>query len=283
MEEILVFKRINAKDFAAVPYLETSALMGSHPDGIRFSTEKPNVIVGPNGAGKSALMRSLALHTLSWFTGTSAFDSNYLDDYKVKNAWREVDSQRRYAHYEATGRWEDLYDYLGGLEVETDYAPALYYRPGHIPGNERMVSAAMMVGYFDEAKAYGRLTEKKSSGQQCLALLDRLREVLSGNTASLQAYAVQNGGLGKGAKSKHLTEPRSNLPADAKPVLLMDEPEQSLDVKAELLLWHQIQDADMSKMQVIVATHSLYPLMHQEQFNLIEAVPGYARDVLELL
>lgn len=278
-----MFKNVKVKDFATVPYLETSSLIRHRPEGILFSTEKPNAIVGPNGAGKSALLKALALHTLSWFTGTSAFDSNYLDSFKLKEAWREADSKRRYAHYEATGRWEDLYDYLGGLEVETDYAPALYYRPGHIPGNERMITAAMMVGYCEEAKAYGRMTDKKSSGQQCLALLDRVHAVLGGDISSLQAFIEQNGGLGKGAKSRHLIEPRTNLPVDAKPVLLMDEPEQSLDALAELVLWRQIAAADMSKMQVIVATHSLYPLMHPEKFNIIEAVPGYSESVMQLL
>jgi predicted ATPase len=278
-----MFKNLKVKDFATVPYLETSSLIRHRPEGLQFSTEKPNAIVGPNGAGKSALLKALALHTLSWFTGTSAFDPNYLDSFKLKEAWREADSKRRYAHYEATGRWEDLYDYLGGLEVETDYAPALYYRPGHIPGNERMITAAMMVGYCEEAKAYGRMTDKKSSGQQCLALLDRVHAVLGGVISSLQAFIEQNDGLGKGAKSRHLIEPRTNLPGDAKPVLLMDEPEQSLDALAELVLWRQIAAADMSKMQVIVATHSLYPLMHPEKFNIIEAVPGYSESVMQLL
>jgi predicted ATPase len=63
----------------------------------------------------------------------------------------------------------------------------------------------------------------------------------------------------------------------------MDEPEQSLDALAELVLWRQIAAADMSKMQVIVATHSLYPLMHPEKFNIIEAVPGYSESVMQLL
>jgi ABC-type cobalamin/Fe3+-siderophores transport system ATPase subunit len=272
LEDILVFKRINAKNFLTVPFLETSQLMRNHQGGVEFSTEKPNAIVGPNGAGKSALLKALSLHSLSWFTGVSAFDSNYLDDFKLKDAWRQIGY-----------RWEDVYEYLGGLEVETDYAPALYHRPGHIPGNERMIAAAMMVGYGDEAMEYGRLTRHKSSGQQCSALLDRIRSVLSGDLTNLQDYATQNGGLGAGAKSKLLVEPRTHLHAGAVPVLLMDEPEQSLDAKAELEFWHQVAEADLSKMQAIIATHSLYPLMHPEKFHIIEAVPHYAQEVSKLL
>jgi predicted ATPase len=64
---------------------------------------------------------------------------------------------------------------------------------------------------------------------------------------------------------------------------MMDEPEQSLDAKAEMLLWGQIAKADCDKVQVIVATHSLYPLMHPELFHLIEAVPGYAQEVRKLM
>ncbi|HIH2749869.1 TPA: hypothetical protein ACYLN4_005666 [Burkholderia lata] len=273
-----MFKSVFAKEFTAVPWLETSALMQSHPAGVVFSVEKPNVIVGPNGAGKSALMRALSLATLSSLTGISALDDKYAGGLGEEPCWRKIEE-----------RWREKYEFLGGLTMETDNAPAMFYRPGHLPGNERMVAAAMMTGYFEEAKEYGRLTRNKSSGQQCSALLNRIIEVLKGAPASKQ-YAMQNWSW-NGRKPenwaddnvRHLKARFGDLPDTVLPVILMDEPEQSLDAKNEAMLWRHIAGSNTSNVQVIVATHSLSPIMHPEKYNLIEAVPGYADEVRALL
>jgi len=66
-------------------------------------------------------------------------------------------------------------------------------------------------------------------------------------------------------------------------MILMDEPEQSLDVKAEAQLWSSLSKADCAKMQIIVATHSMYPLLHKDNFNLIEAEDGFVDEVLALM
>ena len=250
-----------------------------------FSTEKPNVIVGPNGAGKSALLKALSLMTLSHQTGASSFDSKYVSHLDADNYW----ASHGY-------RWDHLYTFLPGLSVDTDYAPALYYRPGHVPGNQEMVSAAMMSGYFDEAREYGTLTRNRSSGQGCSALLARVIAVLEGDLSPMQ-YRYVNWRYGTrpvdltrdrdASETQHraevLKQRYGNLPADVLPVILLDEPEQSLDAMAEMVLWRKVATADSRRVQVIAASHSLYPLMHPEQFNLIEAVPGYLAQVLALL
>jgi len=71
--------------------------------------------------------------------------------------------------------------------------------------------------------------------------------------------------------------------AQGRPLLLMDEPEQSLDALAEARLWRTIEAADCDRMQIIVATHSLYPILHPERFHLIEATPGFVESVTELV
>ena len=273
-----MFKSAFAKEFTAVPWLETSALMQSHPGGIVFSVEKPNVIVGPNGAGKSALMQSLSLATLSWLTGVSALDDKYAGGLGDEPVWKQIGE-----------RWREKHEFLGGLSMDTDNAPAMFYRPGHVPGNEEMLNVAMMCGYSEEAKEYRQLTRNKSSGQQCSALLDRIIEVLRGAPASKQ-YAMQNWSWNgrrpddwADEKVRRLKARFGKLPDTVMPVILMDEPEQSLDAKAEAMLWRDIRGVDAFKVQVIVATHSLFPIMHPEKFNLIEAVPGYADEVRALL
>lgn len=276
---------LQAKEFGAVPYLEGSSLMQAHPKGVRFSTSKPNVIVGENGAGKSAIMRAMALQTLSFYTGTSAFDKSYLTSNEAKDYWR-TDCQ-----------WRHEYTYLPGLTVKSDRAPALYYRPGQIPGGECSITHAMMTGYFDEARAYADLTENKSSGQQGRALLGEILAVLSGQ-AAVPAIGYANWNFGKeikklanGSNQFHgyydyqaeILKEQYQPQEGALPLVLMDEPEQSLDAKSAAMLWQHIAQTDCSKVQVIVASHSWYPFLHPEQFNLIEATPGYLDETRLLL
>ena len=281
-----MIRKIFAKNFAAVPYLETSQLMQSHPDGITLSTEKPTVIAGPNGSGKSALLTAMSKLTLSYQTGTSALDNNYLETLLEPALW----TRKR------VGR-DDVIEFMAGLVVDTDFAPAAYYRPGHVPGNDEMVTAAMMRGYFNEAKMYGRLTRDRSSGQGCSALLKRVLDILDGDVSSVQSYILQNWSYG--LKPVDLTKKRqyiadhdrfveemkkrAALPETVLPMLLLDEPEQSLDARSELEFWRKVAAVDTSKVQVVVATHSLYPLLHPERFHIVEATPGYAESVRALL
>jgi energy-coupling factor transporter ATP-binding protein EcfA2 len=272
-----------ANKFRAVPYLETSQLMQGHPKGLHFSLKQPNVIVGPNGAGKSALLKAMALLTLSHVTGESAFDDKYTLDRDADTYWTELP------------RWRE-FEFLQGLTVKSDHGPALYYRPGHIPGNETGITHAMMTGYFKEAKEYASLVEHKSSGQKSQALLQKVEAALTGKTTSWE-YQYVNWRSGKelrdpghnrspmpwDLRAEILKKRHAETPETAIPLVLMDEPEQSLDARAEVALWQTIASAPCKKVQVIVATHSLYPLLHPNGFNLIEAVPGYAKEVRSML
>ena len=278
-----MLKQVTVKDFKGVPYLETSQLMQTCKGAIKFSSTKPTVIVGPNGAGKSALLTSLALRFLAYFTGESSFDDNYVGGNDCKAWWTK------------TRDWGNDYVYLKGLDCKTDNAPVLYYRPGHIPGNEPDVVHALMMGYSKGARNYAEAVEKKSSGQGNQAMLAKVLAALDGTGAPLkylhtnwryQKEAVELSGRGWYGDYDYQAEvlKASYKPeASAIPLVLMDEPEQSLDARAEAKLWGAIASADCSKVQVIVATHSLYPLMYPKKFNLVEAEPGFIKDVLSLM
>lgn len=272
---------LNAVNFSAVPYLETSSLMNGRKKGIRFSIEKPNVIVGENGSGKSALLKALALHTLTYFSGRSALDKNYIDD----KYWREV--RRYYGEYE----------YLPGLQVKSNFAPALFYRPGFLPGDECDLSHSMMMGYFNEARRHGELVNKKSSGQQSQALLTEIRAVLNnemtvpsigyanwtfGDKPRALASAGRTNFIGSYDYKAEILRKQYAVNGEI-PVVLLDEPEQSLDSRAEALFWEAVANVDCKKVQVIGATHSWYPILHPERFNIIEATPGYLKDLNRML
>ena len=177
--------KLRVDGFKAVAHLETSALMALKKKKLTFSTTKPNVLVGPNGSGKSALVSALALRHLAHFTAGSTFDTKYVLGSESRNYWTR---EREWGHD---------YAFLKGLECDTDNAPALYYRPSHVPGNENDITAAMMVGYFDEAKAYARLVENKSSGQQSQALLAQMLDRTCGKVTPteirLHRLAIRQG------------------------------------------------------------------------------------------
>lgn len=263
---------LSVKDFKAVPYLETSQLIANNPT-VKFTHNKPNVIVGPNGAGKSALLKALSFYTLSNYLGVSCLDDNYIVGRDADALWANIGSA-----------WREEFVYLHGLAIVGDRAPAMYYRPNHIPGNERMIAAAMMMGYCEEAKAYGELTKRKSDGQKSLAVQARIMEFLQNpvidgyQRVNWHYRGVDSHKSDNTSKAQVLT----NLYRDCSgtPMLLMDEPEQSLDTLAEVRLWKTIENADCSKLQIIVASHSMYPVLYNGRFNLIEAMPGYIDSVL---
>jgi ATPase subunit of ABC transporter with duplicated ATPase domains len=238
---------LRTNEFTAIPYLETSSLMRTHGKELRFSRAAPNVVMGPNGSGKSALLNTLAVRFLTYFASQSTLDRRYLLDVDSRAWWSRTRERR------------DEYVWLKGLDCKTDNAPALYYRPGHVPGNEPTVADAMMGTYWQEAQEYAKLVERKSSGQQNQAVLGKIVEALEGKELPTQ-YAYMNWDFGteprdpgklrafdEAADMAHKAEVLKALyrPKDgAVPLILMDEPEQSLDTKAEAQLWACIAKAD---------------------------------------
>lgn len=278
-----MLKSLTAKAFKAVPYLETSALMANRDGRLEFSLDKPNVIIGPNGAGKSALLTTLSIRFFAFFLGATPRLSmgEYENTMEARDWWQSGDRYNS-SHF------------LKGLEVDTDNGPTRYFRPQHMPGNEHSVAHAMCMGrgWGDAAREYARRTEHKSSGQQGQAMLEDILSWLRGTGTPPRLQVCVE------FLEKHKEEPSGNYfwgdtrdwqmrdlyqkvvgHETGRPLLLMDEPEQSLDVLAEAKFWKVVEQTDCQDKQVIVATHSLYPILHPERFNIIEAVPGYADEV----
>lgn len=272
-----MIRSLHLRDFKGISYLQSAAIAKNNPQGFVFSLDKPTVIVGPNGAGKSALLRTIAVRFLADLTGESTFDKYYVKEQSP--------------YWTRESKWRQDWKFLEGLECDTDNGPAVYYRPNHIPGNESSIVNAMMMGFCDEARAYAALVEKKSSGE---GHSNRLKAVLSVIRKKTQpAYKYSNWNFDKEPRKldrsqwhgdwdfraeilKSLFEGRG-----ATPVVLLDEPEQSLDALAQIHFWNTLQSRPLA--QTIIATHSLYPLMYPDKFSFIEAVPGYITQVNALL
>lgn len=283
--------------FAAVPHLSATSLIQTHYGKIKFSTKKVNVIVGPNGSGKSSLVDYLAKIHLAFTVGYSAFDERALERLSTvyKGIWGEMD------------RYQGTCQLFDPKVVKTDLGFTWFYRPGAIPGGKdsETLTGAMMTGYFEEAKEYGALTKDKSSGQACRSLISELMDALVSDTLEPSeprrvnwTYSREDDVTFSKTRGSRMTEFGFDLmPWDIQrrvllgmfldnkgiPLFLMDEPEQSLDALAESQFWKTVEGVDTSNRQVIIATHSLYPFLHPENFNLIEAEPGYVKKVKEAI
>lgn len=267
-----MYKRVKiVSEFKPVPYLASADIMKTHPNGVEFDTKKVNVILGPNGSGKSALLTTMAHATFAFPAGRSAFD-----EYYTRFADQFWSKEKEWGEEE----------FMKGLEIDYDMGSTLYYKPSFVPGDYADLTHAMMCGYSAESNKLHKLTNKKSSGQKSIATLKDIREVLTGK-AEVPKFGFINWGHAKDIKdirrhsSSHL-EYRANCLLkrfadrhEGTPAILMDEPEQSLDTLNEIMLWNDLANADLSKGQVIVATHSMYPIIHSDKFNLIETVPGF--------
>ena len=269
---------LSLQDFTAVAHLSSSLLMQHHPEGLMFSLDRPNVIVGPNGSGKSALLTTLAIRFLAYFTGESCLDSHYLDCGTKSASW-----------WSEKARWLREYTFLEGLNCETDNALAIYYRPRHVPGNEASSTHALMMGYAAEARTYQAATDKRSCGEANRARLEAALAVAQGTRALTLQQTNWNFGLeardlrasshwvGDRDYKAEVLKTMFRTPGE-RALVMFDEPEQSLDLLEATKFWRRIEAATGA--QVLIASHSLYPLLHRERFNIIETVPGYVPTVL---
>lgn len=274
-----LIKSIKVSKLPAVPYLESTSLISHNNGEVNLSTSKVNVLIGKNGAGKSALLKALALLTLSYFTGKSSINDEYLE-----NEYWEKESDKWFADTK----------FLKGLSIEGTLGIARYYKPLLIPGDESSLTVSMMTGYSKEAREMLPLISAKSSGESRSNLLSALlREVtesrlLTDILTANSRYAVDQlidpssiKGVWRAKDYLKLYEHLLGMDSSYN-LILLDEPEQSLDLVEEIKLWKKLESIDTSKFQVIISSHSHYPILNPDKFNLVECSPGHLKACLEL-
>ena len=267
--------------FDLFPFFKDTSFYKKHKGSFKFEPNKVNVLLGPNGSGKSTLLDILSLLTLAYEFGQSRPGKTYLEDeyWHADNQWAQ---------------WEDE-AYMAGVQWSEGFCPALSFKPHRIPGNERCITTAMMMGFFDEARSHADLVENKSTGQSVQAQIEQIRQHLRMqgeltvlNTSFFNLHPNQEKDLlekpyqrSSNASRKMLLGRYVNARTSGHQLVLMDEPEQSLDLRTNLQFWNELSKVELKNTTVIVASHSPFAL--HDTFNLIEGEKGYAKEIKSLM
>lgn len=249
-------------------YIQTD-LLTTHANKVSFSSDKVNVLIGPNGSGKSTLLRHLAVRYLCLDRGYTSIDRGLSD--------------RTYEDYFSQKTRYDKSTFMPGIEVDSAQCVAAYWAPGMKYGGWDMDTAAMMCGYGKEVKLRQVHTKHKSSGQGIHNQLSDIFDVLHGKR-KVELRENIDWHLKEYQKDKlDAAVPLFKNWDKNKTIVLLDEPEQSLDMSKEMEFWDKLLDVNTCDVQVMVATHSLYPLISpkfKDKFNYIEGTPDYKQSIV---
>ncbi len=246
-------------------------LLSKENNSVSFSEDKINVIIGPNGSGKSTLIKDLATRFFCLDRGYTSLD-------------RDISERRYYRCFKK--KWETWGDYIfmEDPKVFTSNCTAVYWHPGFKFGGWEMDTAALMCGYDKEVNVRDKQTRNKSSGQGIYNQLDYIFEVLE-EEREVKVEIPENPFYEPYKEKLAAITPLFTDCHKNKTIVLLDEPEQSLDAFKEVYFWDRMLDVNTDNVQVIIATHSIYPLINPKfegKLNIIETVCDERINVVDM-
>jgi len=227
-----------------------------------------NLVLGCNGAGKTAVLRYLA----------AMFSADCYGYSRLSKAVGEREAEK---FFPGVDRWDwekslvDVYPHLGvSLRAKSRVEGAFYWTPGFIPGYHSDLTHSLMCGYTEDSRRLHKLLEGKSSGQASMAVLDEVLGHLEGGTrpegwrgmCSIPkdpSYCFERRQVLAAAHAKKLWNAGSEVVPGSTVVVILDEPDQSLDQVGQLEFWQRLDRIckEHKNVQMLVSTHSFAPLL----------------------
>ena len=254
----------------ATQLVMNSTLYTSNKGVIPLSTDKINVLVGPAGSGKSVFLRLLAAASHCLLEGQSTSSARHIRSSTMTPYWGKVADRYGYGTTE---------HFLPGVSLAGSIRKAVYYCPKFLPGLESELAHSMCMGYH--VKPLIPHLHNVSEGQFASFWLKTLTErVLDPGVPTLPSIPEHQ----RYVENDHLSVKWEKLfNTDERVLILMDEPETSLDAVQQLQLWNSLIRFNAEGHQVVMATHQFKPFLQHPQFNFIEATPDYIQDASVLL
>lgn len=211
-----------------------------------------NLVYGPNGSGKSTLFTAIARMLCCHQGGRQLV---------TLDALREL------------GVGYGKPDILDGAKPVHDGSPVMHFDPGMAVG---LVGGMAAFDWDFSDEGFRNCMFKGSAGQTTVMRLDTVVNAMHHGKWPELAWKVKD-------KPEGLASFLAGSFDKVGPTVLLDEPSRSLDLRMELGLWKLIDRAVANGVQVIVATHSVIPILREHPGHIIETQDGFLAQVQEML
>lgn len=221
-------------------------------------TDGLNIVFGPNGCGKSTLLKLISTMFMCEIGGVPTIGEMSLHKF-VDNTKNSIIN------------WK----FPSGVEYVHDGQPIFKYSP------EKNQEEHYQTDWDNvQMVVNDKMSADLSSGQKVLRDL----QVILGHACDLEAVKEATHSMNSlwteradGIKDVIL----NGTIQQGKRTVLMDEPDRSLDLPAQLKIWKYLENEWSDTFQIIVATHN--PMALSVDANFIDVVPGYVEECRKCL
>jgi len=239
-----------------------------------------NILFGPNGCGKSTTLKIIAAYCSIREAGWSTH-MNPSDLFPLSYGKKKYDCTLPYSYHRISpGKCKAKLEWDGTATMLADSTVSdnrnwthLFYEKQDSPD-----------GMDDLKEQLGVMYGKPSAGQLRLHKLARYYEALK-KPPQLNVLPKRNVNSVWSNSYKKQAEYVGSLSRTGPVTFLMDEPDRSLSIDMQAAFWKNFVPRVVKDYQVVIATHSIFALMHKNA-NWIEFEKDYiqkSRKALEVL
>lgn len=257
IDSIKLLSKPTSGQFGYLGERENLKLSSFLENGVKFSNGV-NILIGKNGSGKSTILNIIRAVNMCSHSTTSSF-INYSE-------------------------LEDLEDLLNNFEIKSNYyLPVfnLYRLKEDIKG---LIDTDLILKDISSLNSFLAATSE-SNGQNLIGDLNSLfKDMFSKKKMISMASIIK--GLEKNETVKNISEIFiKNQVDDMFITVLMDEPDQGLDIENIKKIWN-ILTTNRDDTQLIAAIHNpllIYKLSKLDFVNIIETTPGYLKYICDFV